>query len=489
MMLLLGSQVPTFEAAPDCTTNAAGEVCEFMASLGRPQDEWQRRVLELWLGEDRTGLWTAFELWLWLQRQNGKGDPLVARELAGLFLFGEQRLIHTAHKSETVQAAWKRTLELVDGSDDLLRRLSPRQGISRKDGEEGLRLRSGAELQFRVRSGRGKGRGLTGNFVGLDEALYLTAADLEAFGPTMLAQANAQVAYTSTAPLDPESPIISVRERAHAGAERMAGAEWVSPPGVDLDDPAVLAAVNPMYGRRITPERMRDMRRLLGPDGYARECGGIWPDPATGRSIDPRRWAELQDSGSRRAKGGVTAVGVSIAPMRDVAAVVLFGTRADGLGHVQLVDLRLGVAWLVNRLVEWLDSLRPALVGMTRGTAASLGPELAEAGITVAEDPERPAHGDLVTLAGPELAAGCGQLMDAVRQRSLRVAPSPDLDAAVAGTSTRVLGDGITWVRRGLGTEAAPLEAATIARAVHVSRAGLLVEGEYNVDDVLASVY
>lgn len=480
-MTLMGSQTPTFHCAPDCVTNAAGEAVDLMAQLGRPLDPWQQFVLELWLGERGDGLWAAFECFEWVQRQNGKGEPLIARELAGLFLFGELLVLHTAHKAEAVRNAWLRTRELVEGSDDLTRRV---KRFNQKDGEEGIELMSGAELQFRVRSGRGKGRGLSGDCVVADEALYLTQEDVDSFGPTLLARPHAQVILAGTPPADPDSPVVALRARAHAGAARVAGAEWTSPPKVDPDDPAAQARVNPTFGRRITAERMADMRRLLGEAGFLRECMGVWPDPATGRTIDPRRWATLSDSESRRGDG-VTTIGVSVAPMRDVAAVVLYGTRADGLGHLQLVDHRAGTDWIPERLVELLDTVGSALVGMTRGTAASLD-RLAEVGITAPERPEEPEHGDLVVLAGPDMAAACGQLVDAVRQATLRVIPSPDFDTAVAGASTRLVGDGITWVRRGLGTEAAPVEAASVARWVHATKAHLLVEDDY---DVLESVY
>lgn len=489
--VLLGNTTPTFQVAPPATSNAAGEVIDLMASISRPMDDWQQLVMHLWLGERGNGLWSAFQLFLWLQRQNGKSYPALARELGGLFLFGESKILHTAHNAVAVMNHWKLTLEVIEANDELDRRL---RRVNRKDGEEGLELMSGAELQFRVRSGRGKARGLTGDCVIVDEALYLKPSDMDAFGPTTLARAGAQVIFTSTPPESSEAPIMQVRQNAHSGAPRMAGAEWVNPPSSDVRRPEVIARVNPTYNRRITDERMEDMQTLLGPEGYARECGGIWPDPATGKSIDPRRWAELQDGGSQREAGAAVALGVSIAPLRNISAIALFSMRPDGLGHGALVDFRLGTDWIVGRLVELLAGLNPALVGMRRGVAASLAPDLVAAGIPVVtrpsvsadEDSVRLSHGDLVPLAGGDTAAACGQVVDAVRRGTLRVVPSPDLDASVAGATTRVLDDGITWVRKGLGTEAAPIEAFTIARWIHASFGALVEEDDY---DVLDSVF
>lgn len=503
--MVLGSLQPTFQVAPAFHSNAAGELVDFMDQIGRPMAEEQQLVMHLWCGERADGSWAAFELFEWLQRQNGKSYPALARELGGLFVLGEQLLIHTAHNSVAVMNQWKLTLETVEGNADLTRRI---KRISKKDGEEGIELMSGAELQFRVRSGRGKGRSLSGNFIGIDEALYLKQSDLDAFGPTTLARANAQVAYMSTPPEDADAPIMQIRQRAHDGAPRMAGCEWVNPRGADLNDPRVIARVNPAYGRRISHERiMVDLRGMLGAEGWARECGGIWPDPATGKSIDPAQWARLQDSGSQRGDGATVAYGVSVAPMRNIAAIALWSTRPDGQGHGRLVDFRLGTDWIVTRLVELLATLNPALVGMTKGVAESIGPELAEAGLAIVSrppispkedaEPGRLHHGNVIPLAGGDTKAACGQIIDAVRNAArildtspdsggLRVVPSADLDASVAGASTKLLGDGITWVRKGMGTEAAPIEALTIARWIHASFGQLVEEDDY---DVLDSVY
>lgn len=61
-------------------------------------DEWQRFALDCMLGERADGKWAAFETALIVPRQNGKGSVLEARELAGLFLFGEQLILHSAHE-------------------------------------------------------------------------------------------------------------------------------------------------------------------------------------------------------------------------------------------------------------------------------------------------------------------------------------------------------------------------------------------------------
>ncbi|MGY4986484.1 hypothetical protein [Streptomyces nigrescens] len=60
--------------------------------------------------------WAAFEVGLVVSRQNGKGSLLEARELAGLFLFGERLIIHSAHQFDTSKEAFERILMLVENT-------------------------------------------------------------------------------------------------------------------------------------------------------------------------------------------------------------------------------------------------------------------------------------------------------------------------------------------------------------------------------------
>ena len=89
---------PRIGTWPKARSSAGTEAVELAASAGLILDDWQRFALECALGEDRDGRWAAFEVGLVVPRQNGKGSILEARELAGLFLFGEQLILHSAHE-------------------------------------------------------------------------------------------------------------------------------------------------------------------------------------------------------------------------------------------------------------------------------------------------------------------------------------------------------------------------------------------------------
>jgi hypothetical protein len=97
--------------------------------------------------------------------------------------------------------------------------------------------------------------------------------------------------------------------------------------------------------------KIRKLRHDARPQGLRPRVPGLWPRRTEGGGvIDMAVWAGLTDPESRR--DGDVALAVDIAPQRDYAAIGLYGVRADGVGHVQLVDYRPGTAWVVPRLVR-----------------------------------------------------------------------------------------------------------------------------------------
>lgn len=466
--MLLGQQTPTYYSAPASVGNAAAEVADLMTMVGQPPDPWQRFTWQLWLGERADGSWAAFECACFVQRQDGKGALTEGRELGGLFLFGEKKIIHTAHRIDTAKEAFTRCANLVDGRDDLTRRV---KRINRVNGEEAIELMSGATLEFRTRI-RGSGRGLAGcECLVLDEALYLKTEHLDALAPTMLAAPNAQICYTSTPPESPEAHIMGVLARIKAGADRLAGTAWVSEQGVDVNDPAVRAAVNPAYNTRITDERMADVRKLLGEEGFARECIGIWPRPPEEGwlELSEQTWLGAGDAGS--VAQDPVAFSIDVTPSRSFAAIAAVGARADADLHGEVVEHARGTDWAVARLVELVVAHRPAAVSLV-GTAAAftLYAELSQA---------LKAAGSLLevkVMTNREVAAAYGMTVDAIRStggaRRLRWRTDRHggaLSAAVKGAVGREIGEGTAWDRAHSSVDISPLVALTNAVYTFVS--------------------
>jgi len=444
-----GVQRPRVEHVPDYVSSAGDEAVDFCSQVGLILDPWQRHVLTHALGERADGKWSAFEVCALVPRQNGKGALLEARELAGLFLFGEQLILHSAHEFKTAQEAFRRVLFHIENTPFLSKRV---KRVRTSHGEEGIELVSGARLRFVARS-TGSGRGFSGDTVILDEAYNLASDGMAALLPTLSARPNPQIWYTSSAGMETSDQLRRVRERGITGnARRLAYFEWSAPVEADLDDRHAWAQANPALGIRITEEFVESERDAMDDAAFSRERLGIWFDPSAHTVIDMRRWAELLDERSMVRDPLVFAVDAN--PERASAAIAVAGRReSDELGHLEVVDARPGTGWLLKRIVELNRRHKPrAWVIDPASSAGSLIPALLEHGI----------EPDLVS--GRELAQACGAFYEAiVENAAFRHLGQRELNDALMGARKRPLGDAWAWHRRRSDIDISPLVAATLA--------------------------
>lgn len=460
---LRGAQLPRVRKVPPYSTSAGQEAVELAASAGLSLDPWQAQVLVDALGERPDGKWSAFEVGLVVPRQNGKGAVIEARELAGLFLFDETLILHSAHEYKTASEAFLRMRALIQGTPDLDRRVSK---YWQANGEQGIELRSGARLRYVARS-KGSGRGFTGDVNILDEAYALTDEQLAALMSTMSSRPNPQIWYTSTPPTESAALLCEVRA---SDSPRLAYFEWSPPDGykpTPKDQPATDAdremwvSCNPAFGIRISPEFVEAERGRLSEAGFATERLGEWPPAAGGewQIISKSAWLARVDTGSRPVDP--VAFAVDVTPDRSRAVIGVAGARADGGTHVEVVEYREGTSWVVPRVVELVAKWKPCAVVIDAGS---------HAGSLI--DPLRAAGVDVKCPSVRDIAATCGQFFDAV------CGDSPDLfhrdqgplSAAVAGAQKRPLADMWAWDRKGVSVDVRPLVAVTLAMWGYISR-------------------
>jgi hypothetical protein len=506
--VLLGQQTPRFQLAPPCIHGAAGEdAVEFGRSLGIPLDPWQQLGISNGLGVREGGAWAAFEVCVICQRQNGKGSITDVVELYALFVLGLPVIIHSAHRLDTSRKAFRVIKGIIERNPDLARRCHPIN-----DSDEHIETIGGCRLEFRTRT-RSGGRGLTCDLLVLDEALELTDEQIAAIVPTLAARPNAQIWYTSTVPQSDDQHLCKVRANAMAGAPRLAYVEW----GVDggktsaetlriLADPAKHAEANPAYGRRLTAERLEDLRRILGDAVFMTECLGIWPTATTGSLFDVSQWNRMAVEGGRRL--GDLSLSIDVTPMLDHGSVGLYcPTGADGelqptgREHVQLVDYRPGVDWMPDRVAELVEVLDPIAVVLDskNGTHAMIaglrdawlrrceqsGRDPGEK-LTEPEDPERPYRGQILVLDVRAVVDAVGQFVRAYRASGLQHVNQIPLNSAIKNVKPRQIGDGgqIAYGRRLSEVDIGPAQVVTQARYGHHAWADLV--SDY---DVLASVW
>jgi len=465
----LGVQAPQIVLLPaDVHSLAAAEEAIELADAygvcgGSPLDEFQKFTLRAALGEREDGSWAASTVANFCARQNGKNDTLAARELAGLILFEEQLILHTAHEFPTANESFLRLVAVFEAWDDLRSKVAR---IRYANGEQGIELLSGQRLKYKARTG-GSGRGFAkADLVVYDEAQHLKAEHLAASGPTRLANPNSQAWFMGSGGLSTSLDAWRMRRRALAGeagrfayvehtAEdvRLVGGrlETMSP---DVLDREAWAKANPAYGYRITDEALQSLYDELGPELFGRECLCLWePDPGDATSVFPADvWAAV--CGDHSPETGII-LGVDINPDRSHASIV----AADPKGNVELIQRGEGTGWVVGRVSDLWARWSATVAVDSTGPAKSLLPDLEAMGIPVEKV--------------SEMSAASAAFYDRVFERRVQVRQSDELDLAVAGAVRKVSGDVWRWDRRTPTVDISPLVAATVAVWVAAARPGM----------------
>lgn len=462
---------PAFLSVPDTVVGSAGlEAVELGRSVGIYPDAEQEVALEAMLSEDARGRY-VLESAIVCPRQNGKTVALQLAALHDLFLRDTNLVIWSAHRFKTTQEAHRDLVATITNYDDLRRRV---RKIRNANGEEGIELVSGARLNFLARtSSGGGGRGLSGDVVILDEALYLTPGMLGSLLPTLSAKANPAVRYGSSAGLRESEVLRSLRDRGRAGGDpSLVWVEWSTEPGgcarpecdhrygtegCQLDDVESWRKANPALGRRMTVEYLEAERRALPPREFARERLGWWEDPPTmGESsvIDEAAWDAARDPDSQIVEGERVAFAVDVSWDRSTSWIAAAGTRADGRPHLEVVATRPGTEWVTGWLADRVPAYGAVSVAL-QGNGAPVSSLLEELTETLS---------DVVSpMTGADLGRSCGAFYDAVTSGQLVHLGQEPLDDAVDGAIVRPLGDAWVWDRRRSPVDIAPLVAVTAA--------------------------
>ena len=136
--------------------NSWEDVADLSYRAGVTLDGWQELILRSAMGERSDSTWAAKRVGVSVPRQNGKSQLLVARALAGVLLFGELKIVVSAHQQDTARETFSMMVEILeaDGNGWLMDRVRP-NGIMNAINREAIRFKNGASIQFKARSGAG----------------------------------------------------------------------------------------------------------------------------------------------------------------------------------------------------------------------------------------------------------------------------------------------------------------------------------------------
>lgn len=455
-----GAQVPRVRHAPTVRANAWEDVADLAKAYGLVLDPWQENVLQGAMGERADGQWATPTVGVSVPRQNGKGALIEARELAGLLVFGEKTIIHSAHEQKTARVGFERILSYFENYDDLRKKVKSTMSAL---GREHIKLRNGCELHFPARS-KGAIRGFSIDCLILDEAQILGDPAWEAIKPTISARPNVQTWLLGTppTPLDDGAVFTRTRARGHEGKDhRIAWFEWSSAPGADLDDREAWRTANPALGIRINYEAVADERAELSPQGFSRERLGMWDEGRKHAVVIPDEvWAGQRSADPPQPDAAPNALALD--RWHDGATAVAAAWREDDVTHVEIVAAETVAD--TSGVVEWLVTTAgrkvPVLI-VADSPAAALAAELKAQQV------------DVRLISAADFARSCEAFRLGVIDGDTWHSEDKGgpIGAALAGAEKQAVGKAGAWVwnRSRPEVNIAPLVAATAARLGAVS--------------------
>lgn len=434
------------------------------ADLGITFRPWQRPVGRLILAKREGGTYasTIGGTGLSIPRQVGKTFLVAAIMFALCLLRPGFTALWTAHRLKTAEETFGKLQVFAKRG-----KIAPHvKQIKTGSGEQQIIFRNGSRIMFGARE-RGFGRGFDEvDALVFDEAQHMTDSSLDDMIPSTNQSRQPEGALmlfmgTPPRPQDPGEVFSRMRNDAAAGDEDTGWVEFGADPDyvpTPLPQPlsdadwGQISAANPSFPEDTSRTAVLRMRKKLGDDSFLREGLGIWTDRLSTKERFAQAWERLTDAES--SVMDPISIAVEVNGARSIGAIGVAGAREDGLVHVEVIEHRPGTGWMVDRVVELVEKWQPcAVVVDEKGAAGSLVEPLRQAGVEV------------LVPTGRDVATAAGRFFDACQPDTaiLRHRGQDALDAAVASSSTRPLGDAWTWNRRDPSADITPLVAVTLA--------------------------
>lgn len=466
--------LPRFITPRSGRESRGGELVKVATALGKSPLPWQHDVFDRAFEVDEAGVLWYREIVIIVPRQSGKSTLIVPwgahRAIAWTH---RQAILYTAQTRKAAREKWiEDQVHLLTGSP-LRRLLVPnRQGQyvpNLAHGEEHMRFVNGSRWGIDAPT-ETAGHGPTLDLGVIDEAFAQTDSRVEqAMSPAMITRADSQKLILSTPGRSKRrsaflwGKVEAGRNRVQAGIDsRSLYVEYSAPDDADWLDPAVWWATMPALGFTQTEEKVAAEADSLGEAEFRRAYLAQWGDDFDGDSKIPGHlWAACADPASQI--GSKLTWVVDVGPDRAWCAVSVAALREDGRVHLETVEHREGIGWLVPRLVQLLTRHGGAdQLWYDHVTVGALVPELEAAGLR-----PRP-------IPTADIRSSAAALFDAVAEDRVRHLDQTELNEALRGAATRVFGDGWAWARGRSMADITPLVSATLAHFLLVKQLPLI---------------
>lgn len=348
MTVRIGEQTPTRSLILPYDESMGDEAIELYEKSGREAFDWQRFIVNAILAKNKEGLWTHMNFGYSVPRQNGKNEIVAIRELLGLKK-GE-RILHTAHRTNTSKSAFNRLVAILEesGYENQVDFTS-----IKARGNESIDLNDGGRIDFRTRTSTG-GLGESFDLFVVDEAQEYTDDQRSALMYTISASPNPQTILTGTPPTPISSGTVftNLRENTLQGSTEDTGwAEWSVEVQSDVRDKDLWYQSNPSLGLRVSE---RNVQVEVGDDDidFNIQRLGLWLQYNQSSAITENEWKELEVETLPRFKGKLFA-GIKYGHDGTNVALSIAAKTEDDKVFVESIDcqtIRQGNAWMIHFL-------------------------------------------------------------------------------------------------------------------------------------------
>ena len=241
-----GRQTPTQSVVLPYKDTHGEEAIKLYNSSETTAMEWQELQIYDQLAINDQGLWVHLSYGFAVPRRNGKSEILIMRALYGLE-HGE-RILYTAHRTDTAHAVWERLYDVVKAAKMEI------TGEYRAYGKEHIYVAGGGRIEFRTRTSKG-GLGTGYDLLMIDEAQEYQNDQQTSLTYVVTDSKNPQTIYCGTPPTLVSSGDVfqKMRKDALSGDRSDTGwAEWSVNQMTDPHDTDAWYETNPSLGITLT---------------------------------------------------------------------------------------------------------------------------------------------------------------------------------------------------------------------------------------------
>lgn len=358
-----GNQKPRIDQYINGDIWLADKTIRLLEAYGIKLLVWQKLVIYRWLAvywdeDTEQWKWSNPKAGLFVPRQNGKTEIIIARIIGGM-IFMNEALIYTAHSDKTVDETKRRVQRFFYDAKSEIRDLLTEEFDKEPKSLDYVELRLGGRCVFRTRTRTG-GLGTTNDALILDEAQEESDAQQEALLPTISAgkSQNQQILRAGTPPTGGSQGTVFLRIRNNVitGKDHeTCWQEWSVELLTDPSDEEAWYETNPSLGYHLMLAAVRNEAKDMAVDSFNKMRLGWVAGVESKRAITDGAWDQLAIEKVTLDEEPKLVYCVKFAPDGSAVSLGVGVYMPNGIVHIELIErkpMSAGTYWITNFLFD-----------------------------------------------------------------------------------------------------------------------------------------